>query len=128
MLASRVRAAVLDSPLLDFQKVIDLGAEQRSIPGPLTAIGKLTARLRFDIDWGGTDYLARVDELTTPVLLFHGEDDDRVPIETSDALAAARPDLVTYVRVPNTTHGRAWNMDPAAYEQEVVSFLREKLS
>ncbi len=127
-LASRVRAAVLDSPLLDFQKVIDLGAEQRSIPGPLTAIGKLTARLRFDIDWGDTDYLARVDELTTPVLLFHGEDDDRVPIETSDALAAVRPDLVTYVRVPNATHGRAWNMDPAVYEQEVVSFLRGKLS
>jgi hypothetical protein len=46
-----------------------------------------------------------------------------VPIFTSDALAAERPDLVTEVRVAGAEHVRAWNADPAAYERRVADFL-----
>ena len=130
-LADRVRAVILDSPVLDFGAVVDHGASQRKmpvvglpLPGVLTAVAKAISSLRFDIDWRKLDYLGRVDELTAPVLLFHGDADDTVPVSTSDALAAARPDIVEYVRVAGVDHVRAWNTDPAAYDAAVRNFLR----
>ena len=59
-----------------------------------------------------------------PILLFHGTADATVPVATSDALAAARPDLVkTYERVPGAGHVRSWNLAPVRYEQDVRAFL-----
>ena len=124
-LADRVRGAILDAPVLSFSALIDYGADQRGIPGPLTALGKAIAGLRFDIDWDERDLLNRSDELAVPILLFHGDEDKTVHIETSDALAEARPDLVTYLRVAGATHVGSWNVDPEAYEKAVASFLEE---
>ena len=64
-----------------------------------------------------------MDQLSTPILLIHGEVDIRVPIETSDKLAELRPDLVMYNIYPNTAHADAWNTDSARYEQELKEFL-----
>ena len=118
-LSDHVQGAVLS-----FSALIDYGADQRGIPGPLTALGKTLAGFRFDIDWDERDLLNRADELAVPMLLFHGDADKRVHIKTSDALAEVRRDLVTYVRVAGATHVRSWNMDPDAYEAAVADFLR----
>jgi len=129
-LAGRVRAAVLDSPMLDFGATVDHGADQRKlplglpIPGVLTTLAKAISGARFDIDWDGLDYVSRAGELAAPILLIHGDADERVPVETSDSLAAARPDLVQYFRVADADHVRAWNTGPAAYEETVRQFLR----
>ena len=126
-LASTVRAAILDAPVLSFDDLIDFGGERKGIPGPLTWLGKKVSALRFDIDWGARDYLALASELNVPILLFHGDADRTVHIRTSDKLAKARPDIVTYVRVSRATHVRGWNMDPDAYEGAVANFLRESV-
>ena len=123
-LAEHVRGVVLDAPVLSFDALIDYAARLRGIPRPLTVLGKRVAGFRFDIDWGNRDYLSRADELTDPILLFHGDADKTVSIETSEALAEARPDIVTYVRVAGATHVRSWNMDPKAYEEAVRTFLQ----
>ena len=122
-LADEVDALILDGPLLDFDAAVNLGAEQRSLPGILTTAGKWVADRRFGIDWTGMDYLARADELRVPILLIHGEEDDRVPISTSQLLADKRPDIVTFVRVPGASHTSSWNVNPARYEQAVSDFL-----
>ena len=122
--AGRVLNAILDAPLLSFEALIDFQGRRRGLPGPLTWLGKSIAGFRFDIDWGARDYLSRADELPVPILLFHGEADDKVPIKSSDRLAEARPDIVTYIRVPDATHVRSWNMDPDAYETAVRNFLQ----
>jgi len=121
--AARVQAVILDSPMLDFGATVDHGARGRKLLGPISAAGKQLAALRFDVDWDKLNYLKRSDELGVPVLLFHGDQDDRVPVGTSDALAAARPDIVTYVRTSGVDHVRTWNADPAAYELAVREFL-----
>ena len=123
-LSQRVRGVILDAPMINFNATVDLGASERSLPGPFVALAKSIARFRFGIDWGKLDYLDRTDQLSAPILLFHGDDDDIVPIETSDELAKARPDIVEYIRVAGAAHVDAWNVDPARYEAAVSGFLR----
>ena len=129
-LADRVRGVVLDAPMLDLGAAVDLGAENRSlpliglpIPDTLTATAKWMAGMRYDVEWEVLDYLERADEMDAPILLFHGEEDDIVPVETSDELARLLPDLVTYHRVANAQHLESWNLDPAEYERLLSQFL-----
>ena len=109
--------------MLDFGAVFDRVAGERGVPGILTTVSKLIVGFRFDVDWGELNYLKRADELAVPILLFHGDADPTVPVATSDALAEARPDIVTYVRGAGVGHVRSWNAGPAAYESSVRDFL-----
>jgi len=122
--AGQVAALVLDAPVLDLEATVDYAAERRGLPGPLTALAKWLAGRRFDVDWDNLDYLERAGRLSVPVLLFHGDADRTVPIKTSEALARARPELVTFVRVEGAGHVRSWNADPEAYEAALTGFLR----
>ncbi len=122
-LAERVRAVIFDAPLLDFGAAVDWGVRNNIVPGVVITTGKIIAESRFDFDFDDLNYLKRADELTVPMLLFHGDDDPTAPVATSDALAEARPDIVTYVRVVDAGHVRSWNADPAAYEASVRDFL-----
>jgi pimeloyl-ACP methyl ester carboxylesterase len=134
-LAERVRGAVLDAPALDLGAVIDHAARDRRLPGlglplpaALTQVAKGMTGVRDDLDWGALDYLDRAGELSTPILLFHGTADSTVPVALSEALAAARPDLVTFVPVRDAEHVQSWNADPARYERETLTFLERVAS
>ena len=122
-IADKVRGAILDAPMLDFGATVDLGASEKGYPSLVSALAKAFAGFRFDIDWGELDYLKRIDELAVPILLFHGDADTTVPVETSDSLARARPDIVRYILVADTEHVRSWNTDRQAYESAVRDFL-----
>ncbi len=122
--AQRVQGAILDAPMLDFEATIDWGARDAGASGFLSATGKVIAEVRFAINFNELNYLKRADKLAVPILLFQGDDDPTVPVVTSDALAEARPDIVTYVRVAGAGHVRSWNVDPAAYEASVRDFLQ----
>ena len=110
--------------MLDFGATIDLGAERRGLPVFLADVGKLVSSVRFGIDWAALDYLARADELSVPILLFHGDADTTVPQRTSESLAEARPDLVTYEAFDGAAHVGAWNADAQRYEEAVAAFLQ----
>jgi len=127
-LADRVRAVVLDAPVLSFADVIEFGAERLSLPSPVTWLGMTAAALRFGFSWDDLDYLRDAARLKVPILLFHGDADRRVNVRTSQALARARPDLVTYIEVPRASHALSWNMDPDRYDRAVVSFLETRLA
>lgn len=127
-----VRAVVLDAPMLDFGRTVDFEASQESLPilglplpATLTATAKWMTTWRFDIDWSELDYLRTTDQLTVPILVFHGTDDDDIPLATSRDLADLRPDLVTLVEVPGAGHLSTWNVDPPAYEHQLLEFIGE---
>jgi fermentation-respiration switch protein FrsA (DUF1100 family) len=77
---------------------------------------------------GGTtpdlDALNDTDALRLPILLFHGTEDELVPISTGEKLAAALPRWVTFHRVPRADHTEAWNVAPPLYERRLAAFLR----
>lgn len=129
---SPVLAAVLDSPNVDFEQTVNLGASQRRLPllplplpGTLVWTAKRLSSMRFGIDWKAIDYVANADQLRVPVLVFHGTDDDTVPLTSSQEFFEARSDLVRLVIVPGAGHVRSWNISPEAYERRITEFLTE---
>jgi hypothetical protein len=128
-LAARVAGVVLDAPMLDLSRSVDLGASRQRLPlvglplpQSLTAVAKWIASWRYGVDWGSLDYLQGVATLPAPILLFHGTADTRVPVATSDQLARLARD-VTYVRVVGADHLDSWNLEPARYDQAVRAFV-----
>jgi pimeloyl-ACP methyl ester carboxylesterase len=126
--AARVRAVILDAPVLDWRATLDLAARRRSLPGFLTGMAEAVVTARAGVDFSRLDELDRASGLRKPVLLFHGEADRTVPIGPSDALARARPDLVREVRVADADHLESWNLGPARYDADVTRFLASRLS
>lgn len=121
--ADHVRAVVLDAPVLDWGVVLRAAADDRGVPRWLTPVTRRIITLRTGIRGGRQDQGALAEELAVPVLLYHGTADTTVPVASSDAFAAARPDLVTYVRVEGAGHVHAWNADPDAYDAHLRDFL-----
>lgn len=129
-LAGRVEGAILDSPVIDFGRTVDLGIRQATLPGlgtplpPLAGtLGKELATLRFGVDWKDYDLIRRADRLRAPLLVLHGDADDVVPFEGSQALLAVRPDLVTLERFRGARHVEGWNLERERYESAMVRFL-----
>lgn len=125
--ASLARAVILDSPLLDLETTIRWRAEGIA-PGPVISFGMWASALRFGLDWEHTNYLDKSDRLVAPMLVFHGDADQTVPLSTSVDLLRRRPDLVTLITWPGVGHVRSWNYDPTAYNTAVVSFLSAHLA
>jgi uncharacterized protein len=122
-LGSRVRALILDAPVLDWSAVLDLQADERGLPTLLATTTEWAVSLRIGFDWSAFDQVARAHEFDMPILLFHGTEDSTVPISSSDAFARALPCLVTYYRVAGAGHVESWNVGRARYERRVQAFL-----
>jgi pimeloyl-ACP methyl ester carboxylesterase len=121
-LAGAVAGVVLDSPVLDFGETVEYQAPGW-LPGVVVDAGKWFAARRYDVDWDAVEYLGEAPTLNAPILLFHGTEDRDVPIETSERLTRARPDLVTFVAVAGGGHVTSWNVSPGAYEAALTAFV-----
>ena len=122
-IAPYVRGVILDSPALTWAPIIQHVAKGRRVPTAIVPVVMWAARMRSRIDWAVLDHLAAASDFGHPILLIHGTADAIVPVWLSDALAEARPDLVTYWRAEGAGHVTAWNHDPAGYARAVETFL-----
>jgi len=127
-IAPYVAGVILDSPALTWAPIVQHVARGRRLPGLFVPVVMAAARLRSRIDWVVLDHLAAAADFRHPILLIHGSADPVVPVWLSDALAEARPDLVTYWRPEGAGHVTAWNHDPETYERSVQRFLEERQS
>lgn len=127
-LASSVRAVVLDAPMLHLRRTFGGELNEASVPGFIHGYLLAVAEWRYGVDIQAPNYLDRVDELDVPVLLFHGDADQTIRIGTSDDFAAARPDLVRYVRVEGVTHARVFQERPELALAELRAFLEAVLA
>jgi pimeloyl-ACP methyl ester carboxylesterase len=123
-LASKVAGLVLDAPVLDWQAVLSFNATRMGFPSFLAKPVEWAIGARIDADWESLDAIAHPEDFQLPILLFHGTEDDVVPISTSDDFAAKLPRRVTYFRVPEAGHTEAWNVDPRRYERRLAAFLQ----
>jgi uncharacterized protein len=129
-LAPRVRAVVLEAPVLDWGPVLRRAAAERGLP---TAVLPLLlpptmalAGARTRIDFRSLGSFDGIEDV--PVLLVHGDADTTVPIELADALAVTASEVVTYLRVADAGHLRAWNLAREEVESAITGFLDRHLA
>lgn len=126
-LAPRADALVLDAPALDWAEILSFNATQMGYPGFASLPVKWAIGARIDADWASLDALEHPEDFRLPILLFHGTDDDVVPIATSEAFARELARWVTYYPVPEAGHTQSWNVGPRRYEARLAAFLDEAL-
>ena len=116
-----VLGVVFDSPVLDIEGVMDYDS------GPIARfvgeLGQQLARIRFGMEWSELDQVSRADQFDVPILALHGAQDEESPIAITEAFAAARPDIVQFLRFEQGGSGDLWNVDTARYEPAVMSFI-----
>jgi pimeloyl-ACP methyl ester carboxylesterase len=131
-LASHVRGVVLDSPVVDWVTALHYQGRANRLPAPirlgvLRLLSSAWARgitgLKDPIDLDRLDLVARARELTVPILLLHSEDDGFVPATASEALAWARPDIVTFEHFRTARHTKLWNYDRVRWEAAIRGWL-----
>lgn len=128
-----VVGVVLDSPVVDWHRVLVFQATASHVPGvvrdaALHAIGNDWGRrltgLAEPVDLGALDVVASAGLLEHPVLILHSDDDGFVPSDGSKALAAARPDIVRLVTFTEARHARIWNHDESRWNDAISEWLR----
>lgn len=124
-LAERVAGLVLDAPALDWQAILSFNATEMGFPSFASLPVQWAIGARIDADWESLDASRHPEDFRLPILLFHGTEDEVVPISSSDEFAALLPRWVTYFRVPEAGHTEEWNVDPPRYERRVGAFLQE---
>jgi pimeloyl-ACP methyl ester carboxylesterase len=136
-LSDRVRAVVLDAPVIDWADVLRHHGALNKIPGPIeklsrSLIGHRWARrlvgVHEPIDVALTNWEHRADELNHRTLIIHSLDDEFVPVGPSVSLAAKRPDLVRFEPWREARHTKEWNVDPERWDAVVRAFLTDQTS
>jgi uncharacterized protein len=123
-LAGRVAGLVLDAPALDWKAILSFNATQMGLPSFAALPVEWMIGARINADWGSLDALEHPSDFHLPILLFHGGEDELVPISASEAFARELPRWVTFHRVPRAGHTEAWNVDPTLYDRRLTTFLR----
>ena len=131
-LAGVVRGIVLDSPVIDWVTALRFQGELRGLPNPIRSAviallgmkwaGRLTGQ-HVPIDLPRLDFVHRSADLHLPILLMHSDDDGFIPSTASLALAAARPDIVTYERFTVAGHTKLWNFDRVRWNDAIAHWL-----
>lgn len=131
-LARAVDGVVLDSPVVDWVTALSYQAALNHLP-PVVRSAVMTLLTRpwagpltgqaAPIDLERLDLVSRAAELQVPILLLHSDDDGFVPVDASAALAAARPDIVTFERFTIARHTKLWNYDRVRWGAAIESWL-----
>lgn len=86
---------------------------------------KLGARLFGGFDLEETSPLKAMETCATPILLFHGDEDDFVPYEMSEKIYAACKCKKRFVGVKGAGHGFAYPTDVEGYLRALTEFEQE---
>jgi alpha-beta hydrolase superfamily lysophospholipase len=126
-----LRGVALESPVLDWGRVLEFQADAGRIPVPLrlaaiSAIsnpwGRALTGLDSAVNFSGLDIVSRAKELTVPILVLHSDDDGFVPSSGSHELALSRPDLVTFTPFTGARHTKLWNYDEERWTSAILDW------
>lgn len=126
-----IAGLVLDSPVIDWRRVLDHQARLLGLPSQLAELAVGTLQQEWSaglsggaaIDFRRLDGVARASELRHPILILHSDDDGFVPSNASHDLAAARPDLVELQSFSVARHTKLWNYDQQRWTAAITSWL-----
>lgn len=127
-----VSGIVLESPAVDWSDILHFQGTGYGLPAAVNGAvistigsrwGRVITGLEQAIDFPRLDMAVRAEILELPILLMHSDDDGYVPITGSRALAAARPDIVTFEEFTVARHTKLWNYDPERWNGTIRRWL-----
>lgn len=123
-LAPRVSGVALDSPALSFAAVIDHLAARgdKPLPGLVAWTARQILPFKSPLPLADAEVAATYAAFPGPMFLAHGSADGIVPIVTSQALAALRPETTTILWT-RADHLGSYAEDPTAYRTAFSAFL-----
>ena len=122
---SKVSGIIYEAPVINFWESVEVNGAARYpwVPQQLFGYFKIFTEIRYGIDFENMNFTDNVINSDIPVLLFHGDDDEWVPVEMSDLIAENRDTNFTYIRYENVGHVTSWNADPDNYVYQLDTFL-----
>lgn len=124
-LPENVRGIIADSgytsPYDIFVRVLELSFHAK--PFPILPITQLMAERKANFGFKDASTLDAMAENTIPVLFVHGEDDDFVPIEMSEANYNVCKAEKQFVRVPGARHACGYVVDKERCEAALDAFF-----
>ena len=122
---NKVKGIIYEAPVINFWESVEVNGAARYpwVPSQLFGYFKIFTEVRYGVDFQKMDFTNAVINSEIPVLLFHGDDDEWVPVEMSDFVAANRDKNFTYIRYENVGHVTSWNADPDNYVYQLSLFL-----
>jgi hypothetical protein len=126
--ADRVAALILDCPAVDMLLIAtDAVAQSRlPLPGPIARLGLWLSDRRYAVPLGQARSLDTVAACDKPLFLAHGDQDELVPITSSEALVAKRHAPTVFLRT-HAKHIYSWSENPAQYREWLSAFLKTVL-
>jgi len=123
--SDRVDGIIFEAPVISFWESVEVNGKARYpfIPELFFPYIKLFTEIRYGVDFDTMDFRDALVKSEVPVLLFHGDDDEWVPVDMSDYIAENRRTNFTYIRMSNVGHVTSWNADPVRYIFEITKFL-----
>ncbi|TYC96602.1 alpha/beta hydrolase [Arthrobacter echini] len=121
--------AVLVSPALDWETIIDARLKKRRLPAWLCG---WTISMFNVFRWPPSPKInlrhlpgsSATYDPGFPTLVFHGSADTSVPVNSSRSFAARNPTRASYVEFDHAHHTLEWNSAPAQWEQAVQDWCR----
>ena len=122
---SKVKGIIYEAPVINFWESVEVNGAARYpwVPQQLFGYFKIFTEIRYGIDFENMNFTDNVINSDIPVLLFHGDDDEWVPVEMSDLIAENRDTNFTYIRYENVGHVTSWNADPDNYVYQLDTFF-----
>jgi hypothetical protein len=122
---NKIKGIIYEAPVINFWESVEVNGAARFpwLPEVLFSYFKIVTELRYGVDFDSMDFREAVIGSTIPTLLFHGDDDEWVPVEMSDLIAESRDTNFTYIRYENVGHVTSWNADPDNYFYQLDTFL-----
>ena len=122
---NKIKGIIYEAPVINFWESVEVNGAARFpwLPSQLFSYFKIFTEVRYGVDFSEMDFTDAVINSTIPTLLFHGDDDEWVPVSMSDLIASERKENFTYIRYENVGHVTSWNADPDNYVYQLGLFL-----
>ena len=127
-----IAAIVADSPFAAATDLIVQEASRKTpFPGWLIPafipVTSLMANAVYGIDIGALNAEKAVVELNYPLLIIHGEEDERVPIDHGERVAAAAPEGTIFWSTDAPGHVESFAEYPDEYFRQVNEYFDSRL-
>ncbi|GAA2378135.1 alpha/beta hydrolase family protein [Dactylosporangium salmoneum] len=119
-----LRAVVLDCPVVDWNATLRMNARQLNVPPVWTWTALQLICRRLGVRAVDLDYRPVAARLDVPTLVYVDHDDRTVAPQPTIDFARSAPDRISLVETREAGHCRGWNLDPAAYEHRLTTFLQ----